>query len=868
MSNAEDPSDPFETAPDLTGSIAGRFKIEARLGSGGMGEVYRAEDTQLKRTVAIKRLTRRPQNDRPLQNELLKEAQRASALNHPRIAGVYDVISDRNELFLVMEYVDGQTLRQRMEMPISISEFCDIATQCADALAAAHNKGILHGDLKPENIMLTREHNAVKVCDFGLARRIFAGSAQGVVTTVRSGIAGTPAYMAPEVVLEKPSDARSDIFSLGVVFYEMLSGWSPFSADNMITTLDRIREHSPAPLDRVNPNVPASLARIVARMIEKDPSNRYESIADILSVLYPIKTSVEQSQQTKPAKKPKSLWIGAAALVLLGAVAGAMIWNARVDRTSQAPIFEKINVAVLPITVKGATPDQQFFIQGVTEAVITRLEKLTLNRNLQVATASDIRSRNITNPKEARDQLSANVALSGSAEFSGTTVVVNLEAIDTRSGRVLRTGTVNVNPPNPLEVEARVLEAAVSLIGLHLSPEERTALALAGTQQPGAYDFYLQGRGYLMNYDRPENLDNAVILFRRALEIDSRYALAYAGLGETYWRKYETTKATTWVDPARAACEGALAINTKVAEAHACLGTVLNGIGQYQKAADEFNAALNLDSTNDLFYVGLANAYDKLKRPDDAERTYRRAIDLRPHYWATYSYLGAYFYGHSKNDGALEMFNQVVSLAPDSFRGYANLGAAYFAKEQFPEAMTAFEKSMAIRPNYQAASNLGTAYYYKGQYSRSAAAFRQALEFTQRDYQVWTNLADALFWAKEFDQSKQAYIRARELINEQLSVKSNDATLLLALASCEASLGEKDKALLTFEKALALSPEGRRYFFQIAVFYEYHAGRRDEALAWLSKAIAEKQSWTQIDTAPALQELRKDPRFQKLRNGS
>src|SRR5262245_2865110 len=192
----ENPFDPNETA-NLTGFIVGRFRIEERLGSGGMGEVYRAEDIQLKRTVAIKRLTRRANTDSPLHNELLKEAQRASALNHPRIAGVYDVISDRNELFLVMEYIDGQTLRQRMQRPIGISEFCDIAIQCGEALAAAHNKGILHGDLKPENIMLTREANEVKVCDFGLARRLSAGSAPDNLTTIRSGIAGTPAYMAP-----------------------------------------------------------------------------------------------------------------------------------------------------------------------------------------------------------------------------------------------------------------------------------------------------------------------------------------------------------------------------------------------------------------------------------------------------------------------------------------------------------------------------------------------------------------------------------------------------------------------------------------------------------------------------------------------
>jgi serine/threonine-protein kinase len=352
------------------------------------------------------------------------------------------------------------------------------------------------------------------------------------------------------------------------------------------------------------------------------------------------------------------------------------------------------------------------------------------------------------------------------------------------------------------------------------------------------------------------------------LEVDPRYALAYAGLGEAYWRKYEATKAANWVDPARAACEGALAINAKVAEAHACLGTVLNGIGQYQKAAEEFDTALNLDSTNDLFYLGLANAYEKLDRKADAEQTYRRAIALRPHYWATYSVLGAYFYRTGKPDEALAMFDQVVKLAPDSFRGYSNLGAAQFAKNDFPAAIASFEKSLAIRPNYPAASNLGTLYYFEGQYGRSADAYRQAIALNQGDYQVWLNFADALFWAKDLEQSKQAYSRARDLINERLTVNSRDAAFLMGRASCEAALGEKDKAFSTFDKVLALSPKDRRILFQIAVFYEYRAARRDEALAWLTKAIKAGQTWTEVDRAPALQELRKDARFQQLRRGS
>jgi tetratricopeptide (TPR) repeat protein len=308
-----------------------------------------------------------------------------------------------------------------------------------------------------------------------------------------------------------------------------------------------------------------------------------------------------------------------------------------------------------------------------------------------------------------------------------------------------------------------------------------------------------------------------------------------------------------------------LAIDPRLADGHGCLGMVLNGIGQNDKAAEQFATALKLEPTNDIFYIGLAAAYEKLSRPADAEQTYKRAIDARPHYWAAYNTLGGYYYRLGRHDDAIAMYRQVVDLVPDSFRGYSNLGAAYFMKSQTAEAIAAFERSLAIRPNYQAASNLGTLYYFEGQYRRSAEAFRQALKLNEANYQVWVNLADALQWAGDPDGSRQTYKRARELAAERARVNARDAAIQMALASSEAALGEKQNALASLDKAISLEPDDAHTLFQIAVFLEYRAGRRDEALTWLSKAVARGQTWIEIDRAPALRELRKDPRFQKLR---
>jgi serine/threonine-protein kinase len=404
-----------------------------------MGEVYAAEDGQLKRTVAIKRFTSRF-NDKRTGSEILKEAQRASILNHPGIAGVYDVVSEGNELFLVMEYVDGVTLRDRLKTSIGIPEFFKIALQCAEALEAAHEKGIIHGDLKPENIMLTHSKGDVKMCDFGLAHRISSEDATVKDSTVRAGIAGTPAYMAPETALERPTDARSDIFSLGVVFYEMLAGKNPFAANSFIATIDRIRSLSPERLDRINSLVPESLAQVIARMLEKDPAKRYANGAALLEDLLRVRpdstTPLDRISKKRPA------WLYAVALIVLGIALAALLSNQGAVSPKTLDVPGNINLTIIPFSVIGATQDDESFGQGLTETLNAQLSKLTVGRNLQVTTASEARSRGVMNARDARQQFGSNLALTGSFQYSNTSVRINCLLIDTASGWTLRTETI------------------------------------------------------------------------------------------------------------------------------------------------------------------------------------------------------------------------------------------------------------------------------------------------------------------------------------------------------------------------------------------------------------------------------------------
>src|SRR6478672_6121515 len=305
----------------LCGTVVGRFRIGERLGKGGMGEVYRAEDTKLKRTVALKRLGPSLRADALYRRRFLEEAERASRFGDAHVAAVYDVLEERGEIFLILEYVEGQNLRQRLRQPLSLDEFFTVATQCAEALVSAHGHAIVHCDIKPENIMLTSD-GKVKILDFGVAKHLPRSDQSSTVD--RTGtFAGTPAYMSPEVVMEQVPDGRADIFSLGVVFYEVLTGQHPFLAGSFVATTDRIRNETPAPIRVFNRSVPEGLQALVNKAMAKEAEQRYSDAHEMLEELFAVRSGMTSSgrppgeQEEKERSRTRYLLPGILAAVLL-----------------------------------------------------------------------------------------------------------------------------------------------------------------------------------------------------------------------------------------------------------------------------------------------------------------------------------------------------------------------------------------------------------------------------------------------------------------------------------------------------------------------------------------------------------------------
>jgi tetratricopeptide (TPR) repeat protein len=858
---------------DLTGATVGRFVICARLGAGAMGEVYRAEDPVLKRTVALKRIAPSLQADPYYRARFLKEAERASSLAHSKIAGIFDVLEDPRGTFLVMEYVEGQTLRQRMGQPLGVKEFLHIARQCGDALSAAHEKRIVHSDIKPENIILT-PNGDVKVLDFGVAKRLPEASditSDSAIDQTRLSVGGTFLYMAPEVMLERAIDTRSDLFSLGVVFYEALSGQHPFRGGNLAATTNRILHENPAPLHEVAKNIPAELSQIVHRMLAKNPAARFATANDLLTDLRslehgsPISTAPVQTVAASPHRW--KVWTAAVAgLIVLGGLIAALPpvrrWMA--ERADIAVMPREKYVAVLPLDVLGGDAQTRAFAVGLTSTLTATLGRFTKSQSLQVVPASIIRDNVITDAEKARSELGVNLVLEGSLHEVGGKVRVSYSLVDARNRRVLDGVSFTENLADSFTMEDHVVDGVLRILELKVQPQEREVLTARGTRVATAYDFYLQGRGYLQNYDKPENLDSAISVFEQALKLDQNYALAYTGLGDAYWWKYYYRNEARWVADSRKACKRAAALNPKLPEAHACLGTLYNGTGNYEKAAVAFRTALDADPLSDDAYRGLAKAYEKLGKPAEAERTYQKAISVRPHYHAGYTWLAIFYYQQGRVADATKMFDQVTQLTPDSFQAHYNLGAMYVVQGRYNEAIQTLERSIALRPTAEAYSNLATVYFSLRNFAQAATTYQRALEVDASDYLVWGNLGDAKYWTEgKRNEAAAAYQKAIALAEEKLKVNPRDEYVLANLANFHAILGENKASLDYLQRALALAPKDHNVQFKAALVYAQF-GDKEKTFDWLQRAVATGTSAATIRDTPTFDAWRQDPRYQKL----
>jgi eukaryotic-like serine/threonine-protein kinase len=865
-------------ADALAGTAVGRFAISKRLGAGGMGQVYGAEDTTLKRFVAIKRMVPHAQSTDADRKRLLKEAQRASALNHPNIGAVYDVVEHAGELWLVMEYIEGETLRRRLKQPIPAEEFFAIATQCCEGLQAAHEKGIIHGDIKPENIMLA-PGNRVKILDFGVARHAWNSNPNDATKSMETMTAsgGTPAYMAPEVLLKQRDDGRSDIFSLGLTFYEMLGGEQPFQTASLATTIARIVHSEPPPLK----NVPGPLARVISRAMAKDPNARYPAAAALLDDLRRVQ------QGAKPKRAPSSagdfrryrvlaaLAVALIVVALLLAYGPARDW-VRSSTANNAASSSQPNrlpqtkiLAVLPFTATASSdPKLAALGEGLVESIAAKLAKLTEDRAFEVVPPGSLQEKKIYTLPDAAHMFGANLGLTLILEpQSAGLVKVTYSLLNVQTGAPIGGGSIAVPTTDVFAVEQNVTQGTVKTLRLQLRPEEQAALKYQGTDNAEAYQYYLQAQGYMLDHSKAEKLDIAAMMAQTALKLDPNFGMAKAVLGESYWFKYSDTKQKQWIAPAQAGCNEAVKLGNSGAAGHVCLGLINDGTGHYSEATAEFLLALGLEPTNEEAAIGLALAYEHEGKITEAERAYQQAIQTHPNSRYSYNMFGTFYKRRNEYEKALQMYAKVIQIAPEWYGTYVNVGSIYDEIGQFEKAIDPLQKSIAIRPSYPGYVNLGAAYFGLKRFDDAAKAYREAAKLDPQQQVTWGNLGVALYYSGKKDEAMAPDRKAIELALQDLKVNPRDPVVLSSLAGYYSMLNDREHALLYLGQALQYGHNDKEILLDAAGVYD-QLGETGLSIEWLGKAVQAGYTTDKILSDPQFANLASNPSFQQLMKSS
>jgi serine/threonine protein kinase/tetratricopeptide (TPR) repeat protein len=850
-----------------------RYQVISLLGIGGMGKVYKATDRELERTVALKvlrpELVADPQALQRFKQELLL----ASKISHPNILRIHDLGDYKGMKYISMAFVEGgdlaEILKKQGQLPV---ERCvEIMKQLCAALQAAHSADVVHRDMKPQNILVDKDDH-VYVSDFGLAKTLEAN----VTGMTRTGaLMGTPLYMSPEQVQGKPVDNKTDLYALGLIFYEMLTGALPFVAESSYQLMYKKVNEIPKRPEILTPGLPPYVSQICLRCLEKEPSMRYQHASEILHDLntkHAPATSETNSVQFTLALPPKRSRMAIAGVVAALIVVGGLMAVPKVRNkfiphkgpvtgASIPSIQQGKYVAVLPIRILGDPAALNYVAAGLTEELTARLFQL---RDIHTASSSAIQKlRPSDSLEDTARQLGVNLIVSGTLEGSSDKLRVVLSLDDVSSGKQVWTEEFSGVPQDLLILEDQIYAKVITALSLKQTPEEIARGNLHSTENIEAYDLYLRGRNAMRGQVDVQGLNTATGYFENALKKDSGFALAYAGLADASLRLYREQKDPKWAQKALSASQQAQRLNDNLAEVHTALGGVYSATGKSAEAIAELRRALELAPSSDDGYRRLGDAYRASGRKEEAIQAYQKAIEVSPYYWFNWNALGTTYYRFGDNTKALEAFKRVTELEPKNAAAYRNMGAVYFQEDKWNECIPVFQKSLEFEQNSATYSNLGTSYFYLKRYDDAVKMFEKAVEMNPNDENWLGNLADAYRWSGKKDQSQATYDKAIALAYKDLQVNPRSGATMESLAIYSAKKGDTVSALDFIRRARTIEPDNVSMVYSQAVV-DCLAGRKTEAVSALGEALQKGYSLEEAKNDPELTDLQKLPEFGRL----
>jgi len=850
--------------------ILDRFKIVRHLGTGGMGDVYEATDLELGR-VALKTIRADIAGSPDMLSRFRKEVQLARKISGPHVCRIHELFllpgdkTGSHNVFLTMEFLEGVTLADRLcrSGPLPWREAQKISIEICDGLQTIHQAGIIHRDLKSQNIMLASRHGSTcaVLMDFGLAREHSTPTTVTLTDVTQPGIiVGTPNYMAPEQFEGKQVSPATDVYALGIVLYELVTGKHPFAASSAMGAAIQ-RGRRPCLASSIRPGLPRRFDEIISKCLEFDATRRYHSAKEVAEDLQSHLFSIAWLR-----RRWLRIVTAAATFVLL---LSSLLLIPPIRERLQGMLFSsrEKHIAVLPFDLVGSDPETVALGDGLMDSLAGKLSNLdAANQSLWVVPPSEVRHRKVSDPSSALREFGATIAIKGSFERHDKLAHLNLTLIDTKKMREIGFADIENQDGDLAALQDEAVKRLGRLMNISvqqdLLQESKTPIARA------AYEDYLIGLGYFQRFDKPGNLDLAISALQNSVNTDPRFALGFARLAQVYIMKFRLDSNVEWIQLAEANCRKAAELDDRVSSTYAALAQIHELTGDHDLAIHEFQRAIDLDPRSAEALSGIAHSYENTGRNADAEAAYIKAAALRPNDWFGYNTLGNFYDHIGRPHDAIAQFQRALHLTPDNSGLYANLGLAYLDLDDpkmLGKAEEALKKSIQMNPTYAATyGNLGFLYAQEHRFRESVAASQQAIKLNNRSYDAWSNLTVAYEWLGEDEKAAAARKTTITLLERAVKLNPQNSEAQATLAAFRAKNGLKDKAMDGIHISLALSPNDQYALAEVADAYEL-LGDRQNAIKYLEEALANGLPKGQLSEDPEIQGVVSDPGFRMPR---